>query len=114
MSFNKERNNYRKFQSMNAFALKMETDGNAIIRDIARRVPAKILAANANISPRHVYNLREEIGQPDLAWPHFILIAREYPQLRTKVMEWLEASVGDNGRDPAHVLDEIQKLLTKI
>jgi hypothetical protein len=96
---------------MNAYALQIRDDGNAIIRDLARTIPAKIFAANANISPRHVYNLREEIGQPDLAWPSFIMVAKQYPELRVKVMEWLDASIGDNDRDPSQVLNEIQRLL---
>lgn len=110
MSFN---STYRKFQSMSALALQLRDEGNAIIRDIARRESAKILAFKAGITPRHVYNLREEIGQPDLAWPHFIMVAKQYPELRAKVMEWLDASIGDNDRNPSEVLNEIQRLLTE-
>lgn len=97
---------------MSAAVLHMRDEGNAIVRDIARRESAKILAFKAGISPRHVYNLREEIGQPDIAWPHFIAVAKHYPELRVKVMEWLDASIGENDKDPTQVLNEIQRLLS--
>lgn len=105
MSFN---STYRKFQSMSALALRQE--GNAIVRQIARRESAKILAFNAEITPRHVYNLREEIGQPDLAWPHFIKIAQQYPELRQRVLAWLDADNGQGG-NPQRLIAELQQFL---
>jgi hypothetical protein len=33
--------------------------------------------------------------------------------VRAKVMEWMDASTGDSGNDPARVLNEIQRLLTR-
>ena len=97
---------YRKFQSMSALALQIRDEGNAIIRTIARRESAKVIALDAYISPRHVYNLREETGQPDLAWPSFILMARNYPELRRWVLEWLNAD-----RDPSEVANDIIRFL---
>ena len=99
---------YRKFQSMSALALQIRDEGNAIIRTIARRESAKVIALDAYISPRHVYNLREEVGQPDLGWPHFILMARKYPELRGKVLEWLNAD-----RDPSLIANEIIQFINE-
>jgi hypothetical protein len=114
MSFRKSRTdgerNYRKIQMSTALA-HIEVEGAELIRSIARREPAKVIALKTGITPRHVYNLREEIGQPQLAWPAFIAFAKQYPDLRTKVLEWLEASTGDNERDPAQVLNDIARLL---
>ena len=99
---------YRKVQSMSALALKIEDEGNAIIRELARTEPAKIFSIKTGelISPRHVYNLREEIGQPTLGWPPFIMLAREYPELRSKVLEWLGCD-----SDPSEVANEIIRFL---
>ena len=97
---------YRKFQSMSALALQIRDEGNAIIREIASNENATDVARKADISPRHVYNLREEIGQPTLGWPPFIMLAREYPELRSKVLEWLGCD-----SDPSEVANEIIRFL---
>lgn len=96
---------------MNAAVLRIREEGNAIVRAVARSEPAKVIAFKAAISPRHVYNLREdEIGQPDLAWPNFILLAQQIPELRKKVMEWFDADNG-SGDDPARLANEITAFL---
>ena len=96
---------------MNAAVLRIREEGNAIVRAIAKSEPAKVIAFKAAISPRHVYNLREdEIGQPDLAWPNFILLAQQVPELRKKVMEWFEADNG-SGDDPAKLASDIVQFL---
>jgi len=88
VSFN---STYRKFQSMNAHQIRDE--GNAIVRNIARRGNAKTVARSANITPRHVYNLREEIGQPELSWSSFILLAQTDDVLREAVHRWLDGEM---------------------
>ena len=106
MSFN---STYRKFPSMSALAIRIEDEGNAIIRKIAREESAKVFSIKTGqlITPRHVYNLREEgAAQPTLGWPPFILLAREYPELRKWVLEWLNAD-----RDPAEVANDIIRFL---
>lgn len=96
---------------MSAAVAFIEAEGSELIRSIARREPAKVIALKTGITPRHVYNLREEVGQPNLGWPSFIALAKQYPELRMKVLEWLDASTGDSGDDPARLADEIAKFL---
>lgn len=91
----------------------IEEEGQEIIRDIAIREPAKVISIRTGITPRHAYNLREDIGQPKLAWPYFIMLAKQYPQLRTKVLEWLEAETGDSGEDPQRLAAEIAAFLSQ-
>jgi hypothetical protein len=76
---------------MNVVAEQIREQGNKRVRDIAREQPAKVVAQSANISPRHVYNLREEIGQPDLSWSSFILLATQDQELADLVLQWLGA-----------------------
>lgn len=95
---------------MNAALARITDEGQEIIRDIAIRESAKVVAIRAGITPRHVYNLREEIGQPQLAWPHFFMLAISDSRLREKALEWLAAD-NANGDDPGRVLSEIARLL---
>lgn len=88
----------------------IEHEGQEIIRDIATRESAKIISIHSGITPRHAYNLREEIGQPVIAWPNFIMLARQYPELRSKVLEWLDAS-NCNGGNPHKLAAEIAQFL---
>jgi hypothetical protein len=96
---------------MSAAVAYIEAEGSELIRNIARREPAKVIALKTGITPRHVYNLREEIGQPNLGWPSFIALAKQYPELRTKVLEWLDAHMGENDQDPARLADEFARFL---
>ena len=115
MSFSKSRTererNYRKVQSMSAAVAYIEAEGSELMREIARREPAKVIALKTGITPRHVYNLREEVGQPNLGWPSFIALAKQYPELRMKVLEWLEAHTGDNEQDPAKLANEFVRFM---
>ena len=97
---------------MNATALRaqIEQEGRAIITQIAKREPAKILAFNVGIKPRHSYNLRDE--ETDTRWPTFMMMAMRYPDLKAKVLEWLGADGEPGSRsDSDKVLHEIQTLL---
>jgi hypothetical protein len=96
---------------MSAATVLLREEGNAIVRNIARGESAKVVAFNTGITPRHVYNLREEIGQPDLAWPYFIMMAKQYPALRGKILEWLDAENGEIDRKPTDVLRELERIL---
>lgn len=75
------------------------------------RRSAKVIALRIGATPRTVKNWRE--SQNGMSVPHFIALAKEIPELRQKVMEWLDASTGDSGAHPEKVLDEIQSLLAK-
>ena len=73
------------------------------------RRSAKVIALFTGATPRAVENWRDGLNGPSV--PYFIALAREIPELRAKVLEWLEADSGQ-GEDPALVLDQIQKLLS--
>jgi len=70
----------------------------------------KQLGRDFGVDPRSIDNYRHERNMP--AVPVFITMAREIPELKAKVLEWLDASTGDSGTDPARVLDDIQRLLS--
>lgn len=90
----------------------MREEGALIVQEIAKREPAKVVAFKARIKPRHTYNLREDpIAQPDLGWPHFMMLAKRDSKLRLKCLEWLEAHQGENGQDPARLASEFAQFL---
>ena len=76
---------------------------------VRRAGPAKVVALFADATPRSVENWCE--GQNLPSAPALISMARHIPELKAKVLEWLDASTGDSGDDPARVLNEIQRLL---
>lgn len=86
----------------------IEREGAELIREVARREPAKVISLRTGITPRHVYNLREGECQP--RWMHFIALAQQYPELRAAVARWLDL---DNPQSPSAeaLLDQIQKLV---
>lgn len=90
-------------------ALAIEQDLRDMIPRMLAREPAKIIAFKATATPRTAANWQEGLNLPQV--PHFIMLARQYPELRAKVLEWLDASTGDSGDDPSRVLNEIQKLI---
>lgn len=91
-------------------ALAIEQEYREIVPRVLRqeRRTAKVIALFAGTTPRAVENWRDGTNGPQV--PHFIALAREIPELKAKVLEWLEADNGA-GHDPAKVLDQIQKLL---
>ena len=95
-----------------ALRSRIEQEGREIVARIARREPAKLLAFNVGIRPRHSYNLR--YAESDTRWPTFIMMAMQYPDLRAKVLEWLGAAGAEGSRDDAgRVLHEIAALLSR-
>ncbi len=71
---------------------------------------AKVIALFADATPRAAEKWEARESLPSA--PNLILLAREIPALKAKVLEWLEADSGQGG-DPAKVLNEIQRLLTE-
>jgi hypothetical protein len=65
----------------------LDMEGGPVLREIARREPAKVVAPKFGFRPRHVYNLRE--GETGIGWQHFILAAQQTPELRALVAKWL-------------------------
>lgn len=107
MSFNQDS---RKVQRMTAALARMEFEGAELIRDIARREPAKVIALRSGATPRQAYNWREAECQP--RWPHFIALAQHYPDLKAKILAWLGENSEEGTRDDSEkVLHEIQTLL---
>lgn len=75
------------------------------------RRTAKVIALRIGARPRTVEKWRDSESGPSV--PHFIALAREIPELRQKVMEWLDAEQG-GGTDPAKVLNDIHRMLEGI
>lgn len=92
----------------------------AIERELVELVPttlqrdrrsAKIIALHVGTTPKAVENWRQGMNLPTI--PHFIALAKQYPELRLKVLEWLEAHQGDNDQDPAKLANELVRLLQR-
>jgi transcriptional regulator with XRE-family HTH domain len=73
------------------------------------RRSAKVIALRVGTTPKAVENWRQGNNLPTI--PHFIALARQYPELRVKVLEWLDASTGDSGEDPSRLLNDIARFL---
>lgn len=73
------------------------------------REPAKVIALKIGATPRCIHGLRqgEHIPRADL----MIALAREYPLIRRRLIELMDAEMGESGVDPQLVLDEIAKLV---
>jgi hypothetical protein len=82
-----------------------------IPRAVRKAGTAKVVALFANTTPRAVENWCD--GQNIPSAPALISMARHIPELRTKVIEWMNAEHAANDRDPSQVLNEIQRLLTE-
>lgn len=82
-----------------------------IPRAVRKAGTAKVVALFANTTQRAVENWTD--GQNLPSAPALISMARHIPELRKKVMEWMDASTGESGDDPARVLSEIQRLLER-
>jgi hypothetical protein len=104
---------YRKFHSMNAAVAiaRLEEEGSPILRAIARREPAKVVASKLGFRPRHVYNLRE--GECGTSWPHFILAAMHDATLRDLVGRWLGFTQSHDPRSQ-ETLAQIRKLMATL
>lgn len=73
------------------------------------RRTAKIIALRVDATPKSVENWRDGINGPSV--PYFIALAREIPELKRKVLEWLDAATGESEDSPERVLADIAKLL---
>lgn len=94
---------------MSALAAQIELEAREIVPRVIGREPAKVIAFKAGATPRAAQNWQAGDNLPSL--PHFIALAKQYPELRAKVLEWLDAEQGENERDPMRVLHELQTLL---
>lgn len=93
---------------MTALALQIEQELRDIVPRVTARQSAKVIAFNAGATQRTAENWQAGLNLPQ--GPHLIMLARQFPELRSKVLEWLDADSGD-GNDPSRVLDEIAKLV---
>lgn len=98
-------------QRMSALALRIEQDLREMVPRVMARESAKIIAFRTGAVPRSVENWQAGVCLPQA--PHLIALARQFPELRSKVLEWLEAETGDSGDDPSRVLDQIAKLIAR-
>lgn len=90
----------------------VEKDLRAMLPRVLASEPSKVVAFKARATQRTADNWREGLNLPQV--PHFIMLARQYPELRAKVLEWMDASTGDSGDNPQEVIDQIHKLLAKV
>jgi hypothetical protein len=96
---------------MSALAATIEREARELLPRVIGRESAKVLAFRAGSTKRSAINWQNGDHLPSV--PHFIALARQYPELKMKVLEWLEASTGENERDPAQVLNDIARLLQR-
>lgn len=94
-------------RTMTALAVQIERELREIVPRVMAGHSAKIIAFKAGSTPRTAENWQAGLNLPQ--GPHLIMLARQFPELRTKVLEWLDAEQGDS--DPSRVLDEIAKLM---
>lgn len=73
----------------------------------ATRAPAKVLSFAAGVSKRTIDGLQR--SERCISAPTLIALARQFPEVRKLVEELL----GPNDRDPARILDEIRKMVTR-
>ena len=92
-----------------AIAFNIERDIREIMPRVLARESAKVIAFKANATERSAQNWQDGVNLPHV--PHFLMLARQYPALRSKVLEWLEASQGESDQSPERMLDEIAKIM---
>ena len=92
-----------------AVASDIERDLRELVPRVLQQESAKVVAFRASATQRSADNWREGLNLPQV--PHFLMLARQYPELRAKVLEWLDASTGEGATPPDAVLDQIAKLL---
>ena len=92
----------RKLQSIPA----LREEGGRLIRQAVQREPAKVIALRTGMTPRQVYNHREQECEP--RWPAFLMLARSDPALRAWVLRQL-----DHQDDPTRALAVIAAELAR-
>ena len=86
-------------------------EGRAIVRAIAERERAKVIAAKAGITPRQAYNYREHEHDP--GWLAFMALAAAYPELRAAVARWLRLDF-DSQQSAEEALQQIARLAQRL
>lgn len=99
----------RKIQSMSAALALIESELRDFIPDALARTSAKVIAKQLSATERAARNWKQRQNLPGGAY--LIMLGRAYPAIGAKLIELLNAEMGDTGRQPAEVLNEIQKLL---
>lgn len=105
--------NSRKFPHMSALAVraKVEEEGTAAVARFVERKSAKVVAIQAGITPRHVYNLRGR--ECKTTWPTFIMLAMQDAELRALVGGWL-GFVHSGDPRAAAALDQIRRIVETV
>lgn len=108
---NKDATHTRNFRGLRMSAVaSIEREFREIVPSVLRRSnqTAKVIALFTEKTPRAVENWREGFNTPRV--PQFIALAREIPELKAKVLEWLNADNGD-GNDPTRLANDLIKFL---
>ena len=71
------------------------------------RAPAKILAFKARVSKRTIDSVRRK--EHTISAPALLELARAFPEVRALVLEL----IGAPERDPARILEQIRKMVSK-
>jgi len=90
---------------------RIREEGGDLIRVIARREPAKVVALKTGTTPRHAYNLRYQECEP--RWLTFIALAQQYPELRAAVARWLGLAEKSDPR-AGQALEQIKRIVETI
>ena len=81
------------------------------VPNLVRAIPksAKVIAFRTGTTPRCIEGIRGGEHLPSL--PVALALARECPDMRELLTQFMDAETGDGPRGPDHVLNEIQRLL---
>lgn len=81
---------------------------------LLRAVPetAKEIALDIDTTPRTIEGQRQGEHLPRLDVG--LALGRRYPQIRELYNRLMDAETGDSGDDPAHIVDQIQKLTQRL
>lgn len=95
---------------MSALLSIIEQEFAEIIPQALQREPCKVIALKVGTTPRAAENWKQGDNCPTV--PHFMMLAREYPELRAAVRRWLEL---EENHDPeaARLLNQIQTYLQR-
>ena len=88
-----------------AYEARVRTELPRILRQI--REPAKVIAFKAGCSPRTIEAIRQNEHGPSLGV--FMALAAAYPEIRPLLKEL----TGETDRDPARIIDEIRKMVSR-
>lgn len=103
--------NHQKAESfhMSALAARVEREALELLPRVIGQECAKVVAFQAGARRRTAANWQKGDNLPSL--PHFVALARQYPELRTKLLDWVDAHMGENDQDPSKLANDLARFL---